>query len=306
MTTLSDVLSEETLHKGPTEISTVRRLFWSVRRELWENRSIYLAPLAGAAVFLIGFFISLIGLPAQMRIAMALSPVEQQVAIEQPYVIAALLLMFIALVVAVFYCLDALYGERRDRSILFWKSMPVSDLETVLSKASIPILVLPTVTFVITVATHLTMLLVSSAVLAANGMSAEIVWTHVPLLKTATINLVHLVGYHGIWYAPFYGWMLMVSAWAKRAPLLWAVLPPAAIGVGEWIAFGTSHFALMLQHRFMGSPDAAASGRGMTMDMLASGPEEHFLTGPGLWVGLVVTAVFLLAAVRLHRSRGPI
>ena len=58
-----------------------------------------------------------------------------------------------------FYCLDALYGERRDRSILFWKSLPVSDLTTVLSKASIPIVVLPLLTFAVTVATQLIMLL---------------------------------------------------------------------------------------------------------------------------------------------------
>ena len=154
MSTPSNVLADlqsRSQAMAPVEISPVRRLVWSIRRELWENRSIYLAPLAVAALFLVGFFVALIRLPETVRAASALAPLQRQEAIEQPYVIAAIMLMAIAMLVAVFYSLDALYGERRDRSILFWKSMPTSDLTTVLSKASIPILVLPLATFAVTV-----------------------------------------------------------------------------------------------------------------------------------------------------------
>ena len=79
-----------------------------------------------------------------------------------PYDIAAMMLIFTAFIVGVFYCLDALHGERRDRSILFWKSLPVSDLTTLLSKATIPLIVLPLVTFAIIVATQVVMLLWTS------------------------------------------------------------------------------------------------------------------------------------------------
>ncbi len=307
MNTSSDAMAQSRLESmSPAEISPVRCLYWSVRRELWENRSIYLAPLAVAAIFLVGFFIGLIHLPARMRAALALSPMQQHDAIQQPYAIAAIMLMAIYLVVAIIYCLDALYGERRDRSLLFWKSLPVSDTTTVLAKASIPILVLPLVTFAVTVATQFVMLLVSSAVLAGSGMSAAPLWTNVPFFKTAGINLYHLMVFHGIWYAPFYGWLLLVSAWAKRVPLLWAILPPVAIGVVEKLAFNTSHFATMLEYRFMGGPMSAASDDKMTMDMMAPHHLGHFLTGAGLWIGLAITAGFLFAAVRLRRSRGPI
>ena len=281
-------------------------LSWSIRRELWENRSIYLAPLAVAAIFLAGFLIGLIGLPDRMRAALALGPMEQREAIEQPYVFAAIMLMAIALITAVVYCLDAFYGERRDRSILFWKSLPVSDLTTVLSKASVPILVIPLVAFAVTVATQLIMLLASSAVLAGSGISPGTLWAHVPFFKTSLINFSHLVVYHGIWYAPFYGWLLMVSAWANRAPFLWATLPPIAIGVVERVAFNTSHFAAMVRYRFIGDPASLAPAGGMTMDMLGPHSPGEYLTSPGLWVGLAVTAAFLFAAVRLRRHRGPI
>ena len=68
---------------APVAISPARCLYWLVRRELWEHRSIYLAPLAVAAVCLVGFFISLRQLPDSMRAALALAPVQQQEAIER-------------------------------------------------------------------------------------------------------------------------------------------------------------------------------------------------------------------------------
>ena len=287
-------------------IPALRPLYWSVRREIWENRSIYLAPLAVAGVFLVGFSVALVRLPGRMRAASALSPTQQQEAIQEPYVIVSIMLMAIFLLVAVYYCLDALYGERRDRSVLFWKSMPVSDLATVLSKASIPILVLPIVTFAVTLATHFVMLLVSSVVLAGTGLSATTLWSRVPFFEVSWTNFLHIVAYHGIWYAPFYGWLLLASAWAKRAPLLWATLPPLAVGALERIAFDTSHFAAMVQYRFAGSMESGAPADRMTMDMLVTRPIGSFLISPGMWIGLAVTAVFLLAAARLHRSRGPI
>lgn len=310
MNTPSDFAAESHSAGGDVpaaSVSALRRLSWSVRRELWENRSIYVAPVVVAALFLVGFLLGLVRLPARTRAALALGAMEQQQAIEQPYLIVALMLMAVELIVALFYCLDALHGERRDRSILFWKSMPVADLTAVLAKAIIPVLVLPLVTTAVTVAVQSLMLLISGAVLAASGMSAGILWTHVPVFKVAAINLFHLVVFHGLWYAPIYGWLLLASAWARRAPFLWATLPPIAIGVVEKLAFNTSHFAAMVQHRLVGSwtPAPAADRMPMAMDMLAMHP-GHFMIRPGMWIGLAVTALFLFAAVRLRRDRGPV
>ena len=181
---------------APAVIPATRLLFWSIRRELWENRSIYIAPLAVAALILFGFLVSMIHLPGKMRAAMALNPMQQREAIQQPYTFAALLMMGTFLIVAVFYCLDALHGERRDRSILFWKSLPVSDLTTVLAKASIPVLVLPLLTLAITVVTQWIMALLSTAVLLASGGSVATLWDHLPLLpmsdrKSTRLNSSH-------------------------------------------------------------------------------------------------------------------
>src|SRR6516225_5776599 len=223
------------------DISAARRFYWSVQRELWETRSIYVAPLAVAAVILAGFLISTIHLADKMRAALALSPAQQNHAIQQPYTFAEDVLMGTFLIVAVFYCQDALYGERRDRSILFWKSLPLSDLTTVLSKASIPVLVLPLLTFAITVVTQWIMLILSSAVLLGSGLSPVTLWAHLPMFQMSLGLFFHLVAIHGLWYSPIFGLLLMVSAWARRTPFLWVTIPILVIAIVEKIAFNSSH-----------------------------------------------------------------
>jgi ABC-2 type transport system permease protein len=284
-------------------ISPARRFQWSVRREVWENRSIYLAPLAVAAL-IVGA--SLIHLPGQLH-ASGLDPAEQHRIIEQPYALAALLLMFITTVVGVFYCLDAFQGERRDRSILFWKSLPVSDRTTVLAKASIPLLVLPLVTFAVTVMTHAIMLLLGTLRLLGSGQGPGMLWTHLAPFQMWVQLLYHLIAVHALWWAPFWGWLLLVSAWARRAAFLWATLPLLAMGMLERIAFGTSNLAYLLQHRFMGGPEGAAPGGSpMAMNSMTPATPVEYLASPGFWLGLVLCAAFLAAAVRLRRYRGPI
>jgi ABC-2 type transport system permease protein len=291
---------------APVAISGARRMYWSLRRELWEYRSIYVAPLAAAALFLFGFLISTIGLPARMRHLSALDPEHQHEAILAPYNMAAGLIMITALIVGVFYTLDSLHGERRDRSILFWKSLPVSDLTTVLSKASIPLVIVPLVAFTITVALQLMMLLWSSAVLLASGLSIATLWTQLSFVQMSLLLLYHLFTVHSFWYAPFYGWLLLVSAWARRAAFLWAALPLVAIAIVEKAAFNTSYFAAMLQHRLDGATEAVIAPGTLPMDPMTHITPGHFLGNPGLWLGLAIFAAFFAAAVRLRRYQGPI
>jgi ABC-2 type transport system permease protein len=301
------------LNASPAVFSATRPFYWSVRRELWENRSIYIAPLAAAGIFLIGFLISTIRLPRQMRdpSALALSAVGvghdgASLTLVTPYHFVAGLLMLTAMVVGFFYCLDALHGERRDRSILFWKSLPVSDTTTVLAKASIPLVVLPLITFVVTVAAQWIMLLVSSAVLLANGLSVGTLWTQVAILPMSLMLFYHLLTVHVLWHAPFYGWFLLVSAWARRAAFLWATLPIIAIGFVEKIAFNTSHFGNFLLDRLGGGTEAMTMSGQMPIDPGTHITLGRYLSTPGLWLGLAFTAICLAAAVQLRRQRGPL
>jgi ABC-2 type transport system permease protein len=281
-----------------------RPFYWSVRRELWENRSIYLAPPAIAALFLLGFLIGPVHL---VRALPALDLAQQYDAVASPYEMAGGLMMLTCILVSVFYCLDALHSERRDRSILFWKSLPVSDVTTVLAKASVPIIILPLLTSVIGAVVQLIMLLASSAVLLASGLSAAALWTRLPWFQMSLLLLYHILTAHALWPAPIYGWMLLVSGWARRAAFLWATLPVLAIAGIEAIGFHSSHFVTYVGRRLIGDAPANA----FTPHVFPTNPMTHimpgtFLGSSGLWTGLAVTAVFLAAAVRLRRYQGPI
>jgi len=119
--------------------------------------------------------------------------------------------------------------------------------------------------------------------------------------------LYHILTVHGLWYAPIYGWLLLVSAWAPRAPFVWAFLPPFVIWGVEKIAFRTSHFLGMLQYRLTGpEPSTTTARSGNLMEMMSALTPVQFFSTPGLWVGLAVAAIFLAAAVRLRRYREPI
>jgi ABC-2 type transport system permease protein len=284
--------------------ATPRPFYWSVWRELWENRSIYVAPILVAAVVLFGFLVSTVGLPERRREVLLLDPAKARAAIEVPYNMAAIMLILTAFIVGVFYCLDALYGERRDRSILFWKSLPVSDRTTLLSKATIPLVVLPLVTFAIVVATQLVMMLWTTVLLISHGMSPASTWTYVPLFRNSFILLYGLAAI-ALWHAPIYGWALLVSGWARRATFLWAVVPFLTIGFFEKITFGTSYFASMLKDRLMGFAPKAFVFQMHSVDCPQLTPGAY-LSSPGLWLGLMAAAVFIVIAIRLRRYCGPL
>src|SRR5882762_9325178 len=305
MNTQSDAMPGSPLHSqriAPASISETRPLYWSIRRELWENRFIYIAPLAVAAVVLFAFSVSaILGIwESELRIGMARGSDK----IVMQYDMAAGLMMLTSILVSVFYCLDALHGERRDRSILFWKSLPVSDLTTVLAKASIPLVVLPLLVCVIIIAVQWIMLLVSSAVLLVRGQSVAAFWTQLSFFRMSMVTLYHLVTAHALWPFPVYCWLLLVSGWARRATFLWAALPLIAIAGVEQIVFHTWHFARLVGSRLIGDTQTAGN-------MFPTGPMTHitpglFLTSAGLWIGFAIAAAFLAAAVRLRRYQGPI
>jgi ABC-2 type transport system permease protein len=307
MSTQSNAVSETPITSqaaAPALISPGRRFYWSVRREVWENRWIYLAPAAAAGFVILGVLIGLAhgALNFNVVVTTPSGTHEHSVELFGPAMAA---IMGVAFVVAIFYCLGTLHGERRDRSILFWKSLPVSDLTTVLAKAAIPFVVLPAVTMALIVVTHAVMLMIQYITLATGGRA--MVWPNPGLPQTWGMTLYHLVAIHVLWYAPIYCYLLMVSAWAKRAPFLWAVLPPVAAGIVERIAFGSSHVFLFLGDRLSGESSGAVTGAGgMTPELMQQITPLTFLASPGLWIGLAFAALFLVAAVRLRRSQSVI
>lgn len=306
MNTEAQDVSDAPREPQPAPAAPTRPLYWSVRRELWENRSIYVVPASAAALVLFGFALSSISLPRRMRALLELAEEPQRLAVAMPYSIAASLIIVAAYIAGAFYCLDALYGERRDRSLLFWKSLPVSDLTTVLSKVCVPLVVVPAVAFGVGLATQLAMLAWSTVVLLATGAGVTTLWTRLSLVEM-TLIMIYGLTVHALWHAPVYAWLLLVSGWSRRTPFLWAVLPLAALGIFERIVFSTSYFGAFLRYRLAGAMSVAfaLNGREDVMHLSELSP-LRFLTSFGLWSGLAVAAGLIAAAARMRRSKEPL
>ena len=251
----------------------MKRYFWSVRRELWEFPSLYIAPLVAGGIALVTFIVNSV-----RGVSMPF----------QPYAFAAGLIMGAAYIAVIFYALDTLYGERRDRSILFWKSLPVSDTTTVLAKLTVPLVISPLITFAVTAITF-------AATMPFAPLGA-------PLLRTSWLVLYHMFTVHALWYAPLFGWMFIVSAWAKRAPFVWALVPAFLLVFVERMILGTSKLGAFLTRHMTISPDAIVRQGTMPID-----PHTHltplaFVSDPGLWVGLSLTALLVGLAIQLRRK----
>jgi ABC-2 type transport system permease protein len=326
MTLETDAMSEPLAPEAaaPAALSATRPFYWSVRRELWENRSVYIAPLAVGGVAMLGFLFGMFRLPnailalsAAQAAARAAGPADLAAtraatravrALAMPYDFSAGVIILTGLIVAVFYCLGALHGERRDRSILFWKSLPVSDLTTVLSKAAVPLVIQPIVVLPIVLAVHLVMLLLSAVILLSRGLDPAVLWTNLPLIQmwlTMAYGLVVL----SLWYVPIAGWLLLVSAWARRVPMLWALAAPLGLCLFEFLAFHTRYLWSLLVWRLNGGFAEAFTVGGLgrvPVSRLDQLDPLRFLTNPGLWSGLVFGAACLAACVWLRRRREPI
>ncbi|MBS0332993.1 MAG: ABC transporter permease [Proteobacteria bacterium] len=295
----------------------VRPFAWSVRRELWEHRSIFFAPLAIAGVVILGFLVSTMGMPERRLQTLHLDAAHQSVLMGEPYAFAEAAVTAAVVIVAWFYCLSAMFNERRDRSILFWKSLPVSDTTATLAKMFVPLVAAPVVAFVLIAATEGLILLLSTVILVAGGVSAATPWT-VGSVAAEGVALVYGLACMSLWMAPVYAWFVMISAWARRMPFLWAVLPPIALAIFERLAFRTSYIGDVLTDRLSGAErHALVAGAGLHFhdgkgpmpippSGLAALDPAKFLSTPGLWIGLAAAAALVALSVWLRRRREPI
>ena len=295
-----------------------------LRRELWEHRSLYLTPAV------IALLVSLMSLTGNISIggmehvdlgivgASNMPENARAAALTGIMIALASTFVFAMWILTVFYTLDSLYAERKDRSILFWRSIPLTDFETVLSKLLTAVLLIPLVTFVLIVITHVVVLLTTSVWIAMRGGDAwHLIWSAAPFFENWAAILVFLLALP-LWMSPFIGWFLFVSAFAKRSPLLIAFLPIAMLPMFEKILFdsrvfvdaffvrsvqmplfvGLDNVKLLLQdgEDFAMLEDASLSLFSL-MDL------GGFLSNPGFWLGIVVCGLFTTAAMYVRRYR---
>jgi ABC-2 type transport system permease protein len=300
----------------------VRPFYWSVRRELWENRSLIIAPAVAGAIVLLALIARSMHLSGDIEMFSALPADRQAPMVSLVFSGIAFVITLVMNITVFFYALDALQAERKDRSVLFWKSMPVSDTTTVLSKLFTALVVSGAIVTVVTLVTQLGVLLLATVILMLGGASPGAIWNNLHLFELTVTNIYAQI-VMALWYAPVIGWLLLVSAWAKRVTILWAVFTPIALAVFERVAIGTHYVRDMLAYRVRDGLETAftpASERSIEV-VIGKSPADGnlampgsissldpvgFLTNPWLWVGLVVAVGLVAAAIWMRRYREPI
>jgi ABC-2 type transport system permease protein len=291
----------------PAVLPWWRVFYWSVRRELWENPAIFLAPLAMEAVVLVPFVFSTWRLPHALRTIQAgdAKHAEQLWAAPSAAAMAALVM---GLFVAVLYSLNTLHNERRDRSLLFWKSLPVSDRTAVLAKAFVAVAVTPAAIVAIAIATQALMLAWSTLVTVASGLSPQLLWSHQDMGMMWTV-LPYGLFVNALWTAPVFALFLLISVWAPRGPVLWALGLLAAPPLIERVSLNSTHVWQFESERLFGGFAEAFSVGGLAkvpLRTLADLDPARTFGRPDLWIGLVFAGLFLAAAVWLRHRREPV
>ena len=296
-----------------------------LKREAWEHRSLVWVPLLTAALIVATALIST-SVAGSVRISangdgsefFALLSSDSQAQAQLFGVWLGALVAPIAVITAIvlfFYLLDTLYAERKDRSILFWKSLPVSDSATVLSKALTALVAVPVWVWLLSMVTGLLTFVIVAIKVSGTPIS-PLGNFHVGVWLVLQLTFLQNLLIASLWYAPIAAYLLLMSAWANRAPFLWAVLPPAMLALFEEITLDTDHVANLLGHRLSGffsavgpsvqidsdAGDAASVVQSIS-DAYESLSAASLLTTSDLYLGVAVAAVLLIAAARLRRSR---
>ncbi len=294
-----------------------------VKRETWEHRSIYVTPAAITIIVTLGVLAMLMfasGFAAELDVvifgAQNLAGDPERKAVLTGFFLGTSWVFIIALaILTVFYCLDSLYAERKDKSILFWRSLPVTDAETVISKLITATIVIPVATVIGIIVTHLINLIVVSLwVSMKGGDGGMLIWGSVALVDNWVAAFIVVIA-SGIWMSPFIGWFLLVSAYTKRSPLLMAFMPLILIGLLEGIIFRTHVFAENVLARGDGLPLFRIGNIERFFDekhwrvaedatsLLVHLDVVQFLTSPAMWAGILVCAVLSTGAIYVRRFR---
>ena len=298
----------------------MNRFIWLIRREIWEHKAIWIAPSVVIACLVLlvitgNVHLGPIGTMDGKAGFGAFTPDVQQKLLLIAYAGLALVVDMVMGIIAFFYALDSLYADRRDRSVLFWKSLPLSDSETVLSKFAVAAVVIPLVSLIGAFVAQFVVAAGGSVKLAMSGMSAGIMWQPEAILGGMTIAFLWCVTAI-LWYAPVIAYLMLASAWAPKGPFLWAVLPPVAILLLERVVLYSQHVSDFIAGRLFGLYKLLGRREGGDMSDVEAGSEvtklsnidlvgslKEFYSSPDLWLGVVAAGLLLAAAMWVRRYR---
>ncbi|WMS87756.1 hypothetical protein [Pleionea litopenaei] len=282
-----------------------------VLREYWENKSLSRTPVIISCVILFALIVGMFTAQSfifsmgdnQLFLDKGLSEISDANLSELSQAITGfqygvfLAPLTIGLIfVLFFYSLGSLYNDRRDRSILFWKSMPVSDFQTVMSKVFSAFVVAPSLTAAVAVVAQVVGLVLLTIMVWINGGSAwNIVWSQSSLF-TVIFNDFMALFLLALWMAPILGWLWLVSAYAKKGAFLIAVFVPLGVMLVEGLMLGSAHFGTIIGEHF-------AQLEYLGESMVEKGHPFGVFSSTGFWIGLVISAACIALSVYIRRYR---
>jgi len=303
-----------------------------VKREFWEHRSLWIAPLVWVGVIILlsswGFYVASnhIGAHDSAPVVIEQGPnsdaasenvVRHDESRNQSFSTGGYLLINamvsgFATIVVFFYLIDCLFTERRDRSILFWKSMPLSDTQVVLSKLATAMIAVPIGVLLLSAATQLVLYCISWLTFRGTLVGQYMPdWDIVSWLRSQFVGIELMIG-GLLWYAPIAAYFLLLSVWARKLVFLWAVVPLAAIPLLEWVFLDSHTFGRFLLDRFGGyvplmHAEHAFQKGGENFPrvdaIFASVDLSGIFKTPDMWIGLAVAAALTYATIRIRRYR---
>jgi ABC-2 type transport system permease protein len=301
----------------------IRNQLALVKREIWEHRSLYITPAVVGLVLTLAVMTAFVFASGYQHIVdMGIVGAQNMVGdAERRAAMFALLMgntapfLFAGVILTIFYCLDSLYAERKNKSILFWRSLPITDAETVISKLLTAMVAIPLIALAVIIVTHLVVLILTSLYVSfQGGSSVFLIWKSAPVFDVWAGMLVFML-LLPIWYSPFIGWFLFVSAWTKRSPLLMAFLPLVVVPTLEYWVLRTHVIWDAIQTRFEQLPmfrgidperlfdEHDFIGDAELVSLVAYIDIGKFLTSPAMWAGVVVCGLFITAAIYVRRYR---
>jgi ABC-2 type transport system permease protein len=293
--------------------SPMNTTIWLVRREFWENRAFWIIPLVIGGFMTLAALFGKIDFP-DLQAMPAQFPTR---AVGQAFLVAVGATFFVVMAIySTWYLLDCLYADRKDRSVLFWKSMPISDTMTVLSKLGTALIVIPVL---YCAAADLTTLLVAFIIsVRASSVIGGALW-HADLWLQMQALWLYLIVITAVWYLPIAAYLLVVSAWAKRAVMLWSILPPIALMLAEKWFFGTHAIARQLWERFVGVAGLAFNGNPGDASWVVTTLDNKIIRTPAsiwsflnisgffssleTWIGVAVGTALIVGAIQLRMRR---
>ncbi|MFZ6735626.1 hypothetical protein ACO0LG_27150 [Undibacterium sp. Ji42W] len=313
----------------------MKKMIWLIHREYWENKTLLVWTHAALALIIALLYSIACGAPSYQFSGKFVEPADMDMlqtqfvlsSLADSFMFSSALLSLLLPLLMTAYCISSLFNDRQDRSILFWQSMPVSGVQTLLSKLVFALLLLPLATFTFSLLTALLVLIPQIVRLQMAGLHANVfagVFGN-PVLLITPLKVLALLPLYVLWALPTVGWLMLVSAWARSKPALWVVGTPLltvgllallnnnlSLGLNmRWLEFNVIGRGLMSSipgswfayAKLLSKEDVSymRSFSGWPGDMFR--PSLDMFAKPELWCGVLLGIVMLVMAAYFRQRR---